>query len=419
MRAPADIAQLALSGAANPFRRYPAGAEGVAQVVGAVGFVQIDTISVVARAHDHVLATRVGGYSPGDITLAEREPRRILEYWAHAASYVPLADYRHCLPRMMRVRAQGHDWYRVDRALAEAVYERVRAEGPLQSKDFEHTGSRAAGWWDWKPAKRALEYLFQAGRLVVARREGFQKVFDIAERQLPAGIDARLPTADEQCRWYVDRALGAYGLACAEEMRYLRREHAEALPAAIAAMREEGSIQSVGKIGGREYFAIGAPPGAAPSGAGPSSPADEAAAPTGCAVLSPFDPFIIQRARNRRLYGWDFSIECYLPAEKRSFGYFALPLLRGCDLAGLIDARMDRKTGTLEVLRLRVEEAHARSESFPAEFSAAMRRFARQNGATRLSILPPEIGERDRGPGFAALRKELLRAVKREEEIGE
>jgi uncharacterized protein len=150
--------------------------------------VQIDTISVVERAHHHVLWSRDRDYRPTVLPALEAEPRQAFEYWAHAAAYLPMSDYRYCLPRMRRIAADGHEWFASDRRMEDWVRDRIRAEGPLRSQDFESDGARGP-WWDWKPAKAALEYLFQSGELMVAARPGFQKLYDLAERVLPPGTD--------------------------------------------------------------------------------------------------------------------------------------------------------------------------------------------------------------------------------------
>jgi len=212
--------RLALA-AGTGFHRPPGrGPAAVAALIDRIGFVQIDTISVVERAHHHIVAARLPGYRN---EWLERAP--VFEYWAHAAAFLPWRDFRFTLARKQRVRERGHDWFQVDDELARQVLERIRSEGPLMARDFE-APKRTAGWWDWKPAKRALEYLFMAGDLMVTRR-GFQKVFDLTERVLPPETDLRVPTPAEQAQWYVERALDAWGLVARDEIGYQRREHTD------------------------------------------------------------------------------------------------------------------------------------------------------------------------------------------------
>lgn len=362
--------RLALAAGAGFHRATRRGPEAVAEIVDRIGYVQIDTISVVERAHHHILATRIPRYQT---EWLERAP--VFEYWAHAAAYLPWRDFRYTLPRKERIKANGHDWFRADKAEAERVLERIRSEGPLMARHFE-TSRRPAGWWDWKPAKRALEYLFMAGDLMVVR-QGFQKVFDLTERVLPAGTDTRIPTPHEQAAWYVDRALDAWGLAARDEMAYLRKEHVAHIDAVLRQREEEGSLirVTVEGIAKTAYWV---------------RPADLERIDAGKAqdrtlrIVSPFDPFLIHRKRMRRLFGFDFAIECYLPTAKRTFGYFALPLLQGTDFVGLLDAKADRSAGRLIVQNLRYDGPAKRRAPFDRSLNKALDAFARFNG-----VAPP------------------------------
>ena len=362
--------RLALAAGAGFHRATRRGPEAVAEIVDRIGYVQIDTISVVERAHHHILATRIPRYQT---EWLERAP--VFEYWAHAAAYLPWRDFRYTLPRKERIKANGHDWFRADKREAENVLARIRSEGPLMARHFE-TSRRPAGWWDWKPAKRALEYLFMAGDLMVVR-QGFQKVFDLTERVLPPGTDTRIPTPHEQAAWYVDRALDAWGLAARDEMAYLRKEHVAHIDAVLRQREEEGSLirVTVEGVAKTAYWV---------------RPADLERIDAGKAqdrtlrIVSPFDPFLIHRKRMRRLFGFDFAIECYLPTAKRTFGYFALPLLQGTDFVGLLDAKADRSAGRLIVQNLRYDGPAKRRAPFDRSLNKALDAFARFNG-----VAPP------------------------------
>lgn len=362
--------RLALAAGAGFHRATRRGPEAVAEIVDRIGYVQIDTISVVERAHHHILATRIPRYQT---EWLERAP--VFEYWAHAAAYLPWRDFRYTLPRKERIKANGHDWFRADKVEAKRVLARIRSEGPLMARHFE-TSRRPAGWWDWKPAKRALEYLFMAGDLMVVR-QGFQKVFDLTERVLPPGTDTRIPTPHEQAAWYVDRALDAWGLAARDEMAYLRKEHVAHIDAVLRQREEAGSLirVTVEGVAKTAYWV---------------RPADLERIDAGKAqdrtlrIVSPFDPFLIHRKRMRRLFGFDFAIECYLPTAKRTFGYFALPLLQGTDFVGLLDAKADRSAGRLIVQNLRYDGPAKRRAPFDRSLNKALDAFARFNG-----VAPP------------------------------
>jgi uncharacterized protein YcaQ len=160
----------------------PAGKEGAAQVIERLGYVQIDTISRVERAHHHTVWSRVPTYQPAMMAELQAKEQRIFEYWGHEASYLPMQDYRFYLPRMRSFKDPGNGWHRnlLEKYgnLTPQILERIRQEGPLSSKDFERpVGTKQEGWWDWKPAKTALELLFWQGKLMVAERRGFQRVY--------------------------------------------------------------------------------------------------------------------------------------------------------------------------------------------------------------------------------------------------
>ena len=161
----------------NAFGR---GRQGALRVLEHLGYVQIDTISVVARAHHHVFRSRIDNYRPDMLDQLVKQ-RAAFEYWFHAAAYLPMSDYRFALPRMNDIRAgvRKHWGGRRDRKLEQAILDRIAAEGPLAARDFEGNG-QGGGWWEWKPAKRSLEVLFMQGDLMVTERSGFQKRYDLA-----------------------------------------------------------------------------------------------------------------------------------------------------------------------------------------------------------------------------------------------
>jgi len=363
---------LALTAGAGFQRAQGRGPAAIGEVVDRIGYVQIDTISVVERAHHHILATRIPDYRS---EWLDRAP--VFEYWAHAAAYLPWRDFRYTLPRKERIKANGHDWFHADKADAERVLARIRNEGPLMARHFE-ADRRPTGWWDWKPAKRALEYLFMAGDLMVVR-QGFQKVFDLTERVLPPGTDTRIPTPREQAAWYVDRVLDAWGLAARDEMAYQRKEHVDNIDAVLQERAEEGrlirvAVEGIPKV---TYWVRSADIDRVDAGR---------AADRRLRILSPFDPFLIHRKRMRRLFGFDFGIECYLPAAKRTFGYFALPLFQRENFVGLLDTKADRSAGTLIIQNLRFDGPSKRRAEFDRSLKTALDAFARFNGVASPSV---------------------------------
>ncbi|MCX7025205.1 MAG: winged helix DNA-binding domain-containing protein [Spirochaetes bacterium] len=395
-RATARRALLSASAGFPP--HFADGSEGTLAAIRAIGFIQIDTNSTVARAHDHALWSRVPGYEPSMISGLETGPRRVFEYWAHSAAYLPLEDLRYCVPRMNRIRRDVHDWYGVDRAASRAVLERVEAEGPVLARDFvRHDGAKGA-WWDWKPAKRALEYLFHAGELVSVTRKGFQKTYDLASRHLPPGFRDLPLSMEELAVWYVRRSLDVYGIVARDEFGYQRRDGRGGIRHAIDDALATGALVPV-ELEGCPGVPYVARPGIFEAAAGSGETATMAPS---AFILSPFDPLIIQRKRLARLFGTDYSLECYLPAGKRVFGYFALPVLYlpgngDGGFVGLMDAKADRASGVFRILRLRVELPAPERTPFIRAFGKQVRGYAAFCGCSRVECCEPECSP----PGFA------------------
>jgi uncharacterized protein len=354
----------------------------VPEVVRRLGYVQIDTISVVERAHHHVLWTRLPTYDAAQLDRAQNAERQVLEYWAHAAAYLPMEDYRFCLPRMAAFRRRRGAWLRAHKALTQHVMQRIGAEGPLRAADFEaEPGHRAGPWWDWKPAKLALEYLFHVGRLLVTYRRGFQKYFDLAERVLPSHVNTTRPTPLAYGRHLIRRTLECHGLATAKEMTYLKPYTSTAVRQAVPAMTAQGTLLPVTVEGLPEvYFvlpdhleqALSTPPGL-----------EQIAASV--RFLSPFDNLVIQRKRLQQLFGFHYQIECYVPAAKRQYGYFCLPILWGERFVGRVDPKAHRSTRRLEIVSLSVDsEAHGNADFWDA-FAQALQTFATFNGCTSVT----------------------------------
>lgn len=169
-----------------------------------LGYVQIDTLAVVARSHHHILWTREQDYKEENLFELQEKDKKIFEYWSHAVSYLPMKDYRFSIPRKVAFENNQLKWIQKDKNINQYVLDRIKAEGPLQSKNFEHQRTSPANWFEWKPAKRALEQLFMEGKLMIAKRQGFQKVYDLTERVLPDWVDVTTPTAEEYA-YYIYR----------------------------------------------------------------------------------------------------------------------------------------------------------------------------------------------------------------------
>ncbi|TVR67750.1 MAG: winged helix-turn-helix domain-containing protein [Spirochaetaceae bacterium] len=354
------------------------GKQAVARVITRLGYVQIDTISVVDRAHHHVLKTRVRDYSEQMLDDLVRRDKTVFEYWSHAAAYLPLSEYRFYLPMMDRFqRSRGEE---LDGKLAKDVIARLRNEGPLQAKDFQSSdGSRSDGWWDWKPAKHALEHLFLAGRLMIARREGFQKVYDLTENVLPGEIDTTMPTAEEWHRYLAIRVVRGYGIATATNItsacrtvgQLVKQPLREGILAAIDQLVSEGHLTPA-MCGGQTWYIL---PGAL----------DELPSrlpPREIRFLSPFDHAVIDRRRTLDLFGFDYQIECYVPEAKRRYGYYCLPILWGDELIARMDAKAVRADARFEVRGLFLEPHVTLDDRLEEALTDGIERLAHAHGCT-------------------------------------
>ena len=339
-----------------------------------LGYIQIDTISVVARAHHHVLWSRVDNYQPKFLDQLVRE-RKVFEYWFHAAAWLPMRDYRFALLRMSAIDGDRSWFKNFDKKLNRHILERIQAEGGLRARDFEDDREGKQEWWDWKPAKQALEQLFMQGELLVTGRESFQKVYDLPERVLPDWVDTSHPTLDEFADHLIDTTLRAHGFATQKSITYLRKGKAlrDTVNEILQARLANGLLTSV-THNGCEYFL--------------DPELLEARAPRSqkqVRILSPFDNAVIQRERGRHVFSYDYQIECYVPEAKRQYGYFCLPILYRDSLVGRIDCKAHRKH---KVLELRSKHIESRvDDNFPEAFRAAMEDFSQFNGCERIEGL--------------------------------
>lgn len=328
---------------AQPFGQ---GLVGARKAVKHIGYVQIDTISVVERAHHHVLYSRVPKYKPAMLNkmLVAGD---IFEYWSHAAAFLPIADFRYSLPYKHAIKSGQVHWYRSpDKKLMKKLLARIRSDGPLRSRDLETGTAKRAGWWDWKPAKKALEQLYMQGDLMVNSREGFQKSYDLTERVLPSSVNTQMPTVEEFAEHTVGQQLRCHGIASLKGLTYQRRntELRKAVKALVDEGMAEGVLEQV-QVKSGEVFIL-------------EAGAFERSVPrlsNRMLILSPFDNSVIQRERLKALFQYDYQLECYVPEAKRRYGYFCLPLLYRDAFIGRMDCKAHRKTGEFEIKALYFE----------------------------------------------------------------
>jgi uncharacterized protein YcaQ len=351
--------------AAEPFG---AGPEAVARAVAHLGYVQIDTINVIERSHHHILFNRIPAYRRADLTEAQAEAKTVFEYWTHALSYVPTTDFRFFAGVMKRHRVEPTHWFAdVPVKDVRKVIRRVRNEGALTIADIKDDVlvDKDHPWASRKPSKRALQAAFFNGQVVIARREGMLKTYELTERHF--GWD-RLPgsaTAAEITGYRLERALRAQGIvsldsACVGE--------AKAKPAVRALIEREVRAKRLVPV---TFAGAGAA-----HWARPETLEAGIAPPVLTHILSPFDPLIIQRKRTALFFGYEHLFEAYMPKAKRQLGYFTLPVLAGDEIVAALDLKTDRQERKLLIQAWHwVGTGSARRHK--KETEAALDRFAR------------------------------------------
>ena len=353
----------------------------VLAAIAAMRVLQIDTIHVVARSPYLVLFSRLGAYDPHwlDALLAEG---RIFECWAHEACFAPFADYE--LHRRHALEGRDRHWSmkiaqrtRRDHADGMAhVLAHVRAHGAVKSSEFERKdGAKGGGWWGWKDEKRWLEALFALGDLMVARRENFQRVYDLSERVLERARRHGDPLAvvdDAGMRsQFVLGAVRALGITQARWINDYFRSGGKLKDAALDGWVESGKLLRVDVTG---WNAPGYVHGDHAGLLGRALAGGLRATHT--CLLSPFDPVVWDRERAATMFGFDYRIECYTPAPKRRWGYFVLPILHRGRLVGRLDAKAHRSEGMFEVKVLYLEDGIAPAAPLARAIAAAIRSSA-------------------------------------------
>lgn len=368
----------------------PGKGEDLLDIIESLGFVQLDSINTVARAHDLILFARRQRYRPKALRSLYEKERALFEHWTHDAAVVPMTYYPYWHLRRQRdaERLRGHwrDGRRAGfEACFQAVLDQIKSEGPVCSADVGKDEKRGSGgWWDWHPSKTALEYLWRSGALCVVGREGFQKRYDLTERVLEQHLcDAsNAPDLEETIDWCCDQALKRLGFATHGELAafWAHITPAEAqgwCKAELAAGRLE-QIQITGEDGSVKMAY--ARPGLA------EDPALDSAPTNRLRVLSPFDPALRDRKRAERLFGFDYRIEVFVPAAKRKYGYYVFPILQGERLVGRVDMKAFRDEDVLRVRALWPEGKVKWGAGRIAAFEADLERIKRLAGVSRVAF---------------------------------
>lgn len=367
----------------------PRGAS-VADLVRRIGFVQVDSIATVERAHHMILWSRDPSYRPETLKTALEQDRHLWEHWTHDAAILPMETYPYWKHRFARDAERLHgSWQRWFRDGYEAQFDRIlnhiAAHGPVTSADVGKDEPRGSGgWWDWHPSKTALEWLWRTGQLAITRREGFHKVYDLTERVIPAPILRAEMSARAKADWACTSALDHLGFGTPAEIAAFW----DALPRdAVRAWAQDALAR--GEI--VEIAVEGADGTQRPALARPDVLAraeDASPPPSRLRVLSPFDPALRDRARAEFLFGFHYRIEVFVPEPKRRWGYYVFPVLEGDRLVGRLDAKAHRSEGTLRVRAFWPEAGVALTQARTAKLMAELDRLARFAGCDRVDLLP-------------------------------
>jgi len=353
--------------------------------------IQIDTISVVSRSHNLITFNRFSEYKDGSIWDYVKSGK-LFEYWSHALCMMPIETYPfYTWRRQFYPSSRDKKWAIGHKDTIDQVYQHVKKNGTTNSASLGDSNPKATGWWDWKVEKRALEYLNTTGKLMVAYRKGFQKYYDLTERVLPGHIDSEPLTDEEAAEFIVDSSLGSLGIGCYDDIRTYhnklpsqqiwkgKKEHMEAY---LDQRVKDGDLEEVSIEGLDErYFVLARNTKKLQSG----SKLNLDTAPV--KMLTPFDNILRERAFPKRIWNFDYTIECYVPAPKRIYGYFVLPILDMNELAGRLDAKAHRKKGILEVNALYLETKALQSSDGLERLKRGLDEFAKFHNCDSIKIV--------------------------------
>lgn len=342
----------------------------VLEVVNRTNLLQVDSVNVFERAHYLPLFSRLGRYDKSELDqLTGGFNPKLIEYWAHEASIIKTDE----LP-LFHWRMSDNRYNNWNETLGRRIVAELKARGPLTTSDFEHPDhSRKGAWWGWSDVKQTLERMFYCGALVSGGRTKFKRIYALPEQVLPSKLLENAPTASEAQKGLLVKAAVSLGVGTKKDLAdYFRLKVVDIKPH-FDELVEEGRLTPVTVDGWNEIAYV--------------SPETNLHPKThkGTTVLSPFDPVCWNRERTSRLFGFDYKIEIYVPAEKRKFGYYSLPVLHDGELIARLDLKSNRQLNTLQVQSSWAEESQI--ECFPAmALSAHLNAIAKWQGLSKLEI---------------------------------
>ncbi len=365
----------------------PAKSADLAALIRRIGFVQVDSINTVERAHHMILFSRRQSYQPKTLKRLLEQDRALWEHWTHDASILPIETFPYWKHRFARdanrLHANWRRWFREGyEAQFDTILQRIADHGPLTSSDVGEGEARGkGGWWDWHPSKTALEWLWRTGQLAITRREGFQKVYDLTERVIPAELRTAEPDLPAKVDWACNRALDQLGFASPSEVQaYWNALPKEAIGPWIKTALARGEVV--------EALLEGADGSTRKVLTRPQSLHDMPEVAARLRILSPFDPALRDRARAEHLFGFFYRIEVFVPEPKRRWGYYVFPVLDGDRLVGRLDAKAHRAEGVLRVKAFWPEAGVRLTKARLAKLEGELHRLARFAACDRVEFLP-------------------------------
>jgi hypothetical protein len=368
----------------------PAKGADLAALIARIGFVQVDSITTVERAHHMILAARRPAYRPEALKRLLERDRAVFEHWTHDASILPVALFPVWQLRFARdadrLRDNWKRWFRDGyEAKFDEILNRIARDGPVKSSEVGDGEARGkGGWWDWHPSKTALEWLWRTGQLAISRRDGFQKVYDLTERVIPAQARAVSPDLAAKISWACGSALDHLGFATVNEMQAywnaVRLDEARAWAKAALASGEVIEVLVQGATGAQKR--VLARPDVLQTAADAPEPSGR------LRILSPFDPALRDRARAEFLFGFHYRIEVFVPEPQRKYGYYVFPILEADRLIGRIDVKAFKADSILRIKAFWPEAGVRLTKARLASLQAELSRLARFTGCDKVEFLP-------------------------------
>ncbi len=361
----------------------------LANLIDRIGFVQVDSINTVERAHHMILWSRRQSYRPEALKQLTEVDRKLFEHWTHDASILPIGlhqMWQHRFSRdAVRLQANWKSWFRDGyESQFDAILRRIDESGPVTSSDFGAGEARGkGGWWDWNPSKTALEWLWRTGQLAISGRNGFQKIYDLTDRVIPERHRGPMPDHDVVIGWACGSALDHLGYGTVSEIaNYWRAAGLDEAKVWAKAALASGQVVEVEVFGadGRVRRVLARP-----------DVVDAAAAVPQIArrmrILSPFDPALRDRARAEFLFGFRYRIEVFVPEPKRLYGYYVFPVLEGDRIIGRLDVKAFRDAGALRVRAYWPEAGSKLGSGRRQRLEAELERLAAFAGCGRVEFL--------------------------------